>query len=303
VALQVAIAVAVLAVLAVLPGSYRAYTAGFFTAAIIAISAFAVLQLSGSAARLMGALAEQWTAADLRPMQKSGWRLVNGLRLRPWDIDHLLAGPGGVFAVETKWQSSPWRLHQPESRIRDAAEQAANNAADLRKWVSTTRARITQVTPVVVLWGSFPKDAELAPFHEPRTGVLVIPGRCLTTWRRGLLDDPKRLLEAEQLDQYWQALSEQVARTDAHDGPAPIGPRRIALQTGAALAGFVAAVYTAGAATHLPGGDPAVLTAVAAMVIAGTMIAVRSPRYRPPAAGWLTGVGALIVGTVLILSR
>jgi hypothetical protein len=35
----------------------------------------------------MGATAEQWTASELRPLRRSGWRLINHYLLRS-EIDH-----------------------------------------------------------------------------------------------------------------------------------------------------------------------------------------------------------------------
>ena len=48
-----------------------------------------VMQMTGTAARSMGASAEQWTASELRPLRKSGWRVINHVALRPWDIEAL----------------------------------------------------------------------------------------------------------------------------------------------------------------------------------------------------------------------
>lgn len=59
------------------------------------------------------------------------WRTVSGLRR--WDIDHVLVGPGGVVAVETKWQGRGWALDPPEDRVLGAAQQAESNAREGRE--------------------------------------------------------------------------------------------------------------------------------------------------------------------------
>jgi hypothetical protein len=57
------------------------------------------MQVTGSAPRMMGDEAEQWTARELRKMRRQGWRLVNQFQLALGDIDHVLIGPGGAYAV------------------------------------------------------------------------------------------------------------------------------------------------------------------------------------------------------------
>ena len=56
---------------------------------------------SGSSTRDMGALAEQWTSNELRLLRDRGWRVINHVVLRHWDIDHVAVGPGGVLVVQT----------------------------------------------------------------------------------------------------------------------------------------------------------------------------------------------------------
>src|SRR3954453_4413988 len=92
----------------------RTYTAGLLTATILGLLAFQVTQMAGTTSAMMGEIAEQWTAQELRKLRRHGWRIVNHLMLRTWDIDHVLVGPGGIFAVETKWSSRPWQLEPPD---------------------------------------------------------------------------------------------------------------------------------------------------------------------------------------------
>lgn len=68
-----------------------------------------VVVVSGSTHLMMGDLGEQWTREELEGLRRAGWRLVNGVRLRPaGDLDHVLIGPGVVVVVETKWGSADW---------------------------------------------------------------------------------------------------------------------------------------------------------------------------------------------------
>jgi hypothetical protein len=67
-----------------------------------------VNQMTGTASLDIGALAETWTASELRPLRRNGWRIANHLLLRFGDIDHLLVDPNGVLIIETKWSAYEW---------------------------------------------------------------------------------------------------------------------------------------------------------------------------------------------------
>jgi hypothetical protein len=52
---------------------------------------------------LLGARAETEVGHSLEQLRGEGWLVVHGYsRDRPGDIDHVLCGPGGVYAIETK---------------------------------------------------------------------------------------------------------------------------------------------------------------------------------------------------------
>ncbi len=75
--------------------------------------------------------------------------MVNQLALRPWDIDHVLIGPGGAVVVETKWSANPWVLDPPDERVRRAVRQAQGNARDLRLWGRSRAQGFAEVLPVI----------------------------------------------------------------------------------------------------------------------------------------------------------
>ena len=84
---------------------------GFIVGTSVTLTAYAVAALvvltSGSAPLMMGELAEQWTAQELRPMRGHGWKLVNHFGLDSGDQDHVVVGLGGVSLVETRWGGTP----------------------------------------------------------------------------------------------------------------------------------------------------------------------------------------------------
>ena len=130
-----------------------------------------IVEATGTAPTRMGDLGEQWTAKELRRLRRSGWQVVNHVTLTAPDIDHVLVGPGGMFAIETKWSATTWTVDDP--RIRSAAESACRNARLLGLWQNLKPAHVGQVRPVVFLWGAgageLPESFEVA-------GATVVPG-------------------------------------------------------------------------------------------------------------------------------
>lgn len=86
----------------------RGFLLGAGLAGTAGVLACWTLQVTGTAPTMMGDLAEQWTAGKLRALRRRGWRTVNHVRLRTWDIDHVLVGPAGCYSLETKWSAHPW---------------------------------------------------------------------------------------------------------------------------------------------------------------------------------------------------
>ena len=154
------------------------------TAVFGMVAAFVVL-LNGTAPLTMGELAEQWTAQELRPLSKHGWRLVNHFGLGYGDQDHVLVGPGGVVLLETKWSGTPWDLDDHDYYFRRALEQTSDNAAQLQRWAGVQRYGRPAVEPVLVLWGTprtrsltaqgagIARECSSCPANSCRTGCCV----------------------------------------------------------------------------------------------------------------------------------
>jgi hypothetical protein len=217
---------------AVMPFLPSSFGRGFFLGAGVAGSAGLIavwtLQTTGTAATMMGDLAEQWTAGELRRLRRRGWRLVNHFSLRPWDIDHVLIGPGGVLAVETKWTTQPWILSPPEDRIRRAAAQAARNADDLRAWTALSAAGATEIKAAVVLWGADTHGVSPVLAVQRVDGVDVIVGPALHAWLRQVPDD---VLTPETIEKAWEVLDHHLQGRDNYDNFQPPPPlRALAMQ-------------------------------------------------------------------------
>ena len=221
-------------------------------------------------------------------------RRLHHLSLRAWDIDHVLIGPGGVYAIETKWSAQPWTLQPPEDRLRRAAQQARGNARDLQLWTGLRRAGITQVTPIVLLWG-----AGTTPTPEPAQpltvdGVQIVLGPSATSWRASL---PTGQLDPAQIDTAWQALHHQARRRDPLEQPVPPSLARLAVST---VAGVTTGLLGFVAAGQLLTQTEDWLWLRAAGCLTLLLLAVplrRRSLTRLPALGWQTG---LIAGLLLV---
>lgn len=205
-----------LALFTLLPISrtWRAFWFGFAVASVLAVFAWMVQSLSDSHAWSLGKMGEEATAEALSGFRqrRMGWHVVNGLLLGSHgDIDHVLVGPGGVFAIESKWTSSACRIEEtkvigpmgrePVSQSRDAAHKVERM---LRHGLQRFD---VEVQPVVVLWGSGAPhlDRGWTAVEE----VLVCEGRRKKDWVQ-LLDG--NALDQVMADEIGRVLEAQVGR-------------------------------------------------------------------------------------------
>lgn len=270
----------------------RGFALGCGLAATVGALAYMVLQMTGTAPAMMGGQGEQWTASELRPLQRRGWRVVHHVSLRAWDIDHVLIGPGGAFAIETKWSAQPWVLEPVEERLRKAAKQAAGNARDLRLWDPFRKAGI-DVQPVVMLWGPGLRSRGALKALVPVDDAVVVSGPFAARWRDNL---PAGVLTDEQVDAGWWALEKQVRLRDDLDlEAAPKSVGQLATATIATVIAAAAGVVLAASLISLVG--PLWLWVLACAASALLPLPLR--RWEParlPLLAWQTG----LIGVVLV---
>jgi hypothetical protein len=178
-----------------------------------AVTALVVL-VSGTAPLMMGEMAEQWTAQQLRPLRQHGWKLVNHFGLGHGDQDHVLVGPGGVVLIETKWGATPWDLDERDHFFQLAVQQAARNAKQLERWHGVAQHGRPQVEPALVLWGRARRKLADQPVRRHSSGVVVMSGDQLQDWmlRRG-----RDRLTADQVEAIWAQVERQVEKRDTHE--------------------------------------------------------------------------------------
>ena len=116
------------------------------------------------------------TAQLLTPLLSEGWQLFHDLPMKRGNIDHVLVGPTGVYAIESKYRSKRQSLKGKEgvqadydgSAIRFAGgateqlpvQQAQAVASELSKWLHGKVGEPVSVVPVVALPGWFVRTTQ-----------------------------------------------------------------------------------------------------------------------------------------------
>jgi hypothetical protein len=139
----------------------------------------------GLAHRGMGVDAERWTAAELAKLDSRVWTVFHDVPIDEGNVDHVVVGPGRVFAIETKWTSVGGKY------VKKCAGQAAWAAGKLAKGLRN-RGVSREVVPLLVMWGPGVAD-ELGkrPTMEGRTRVMA--GAHSKVWLERMNDAKDRL--------------------------------------------------------------------------------------------------------------
>lgn len=279
------------------------FAAGANVAAWIALAAWAVFVMSGTDRRTTGLDAQEWTRSEVRKLRRQGWRAVHGVPLpNGGDIDHVIVGPAGAFAVETKW-SLEWAAgRHADDTLRRAAAQAK---AGRRKVALILRSsdrggRIdVPVEPLIVVWGRLPDGT-------PTTAeVPVVHGSDLQSWLEDQADrnlDEAAVARAvekiEALADVWEAGERE--RDERTGAVAPVlielGPLEVLTRIGlgllGGLGGVVGVTTVMGLLSDALG--PRLRDLAAVFSLAGVGVALRRgrrPRVRVIGAGVLATVG------------
>jgi Nuclease-related domain len=167
-------------------------------------------ETTGARSWLVGSNAEVWTGEELNRLGND-WRRVDCVPFgQIFDVDHLVVGPAGVFAVETKFTAVPWRADGPSFELRRAVRNAEWKARKIRLMLKA--AGNPGTTPVLVIWG--PGAPDIDGGSALFDGVLVCEGRKAAEWRKALADGPAALSMSECLE-LLALVEDHVARTEA----------------------------------------------------------------------------------------
>lgn len=215
-----AISAVAVVVAAVLVGAWLAwFIVGGVYAGILALW-LTIFELVDPVSRRFarGADGEEHTARELGRCSRQGWRCVHNVVLESGDIDHMVVGPGGVMAIETKRPDAGWGWLQGQDVHLRWVRQASRAAMKTRALIRQHRGLQVEVRPVVVVWAR-----GLAGERVEVDGVRVLHGTDLA----GFLDGLAPALDREQVRQIHSALEPVAIRLEA-----VLGARRDALARG-----------------------------------------------------------------------
>ena len=143
-----------------------------------------VLNSLGFANRQMGPEAELWTATELARLDRRSWRVFHDVPLAHSNVDHVVVGPGRIYAVETTWTAMSID-HGVKQRLGSTAERRARELAGRLERSGCPR----PVVPLLVLWGPHvavslgERAATLRPGREVRPhDVRIVAGTAASTW-------------------------------------------------------------------------------------------------------------------------
>jgi hypothetical protein len=161
----------------------------------------------------LGYEGEVATGQELNQMMLQGYHVYHDFVADSFNIDHIIVGPTGVFAVETKARAKPTSnnrkedahvtynghcLHFPRWKETKPLEQAKNQAKWLSRWLSSATGEPTAVRPVLALPGWFVT-------RTSSEGILVINprqfGQIARPLKGSLLDDRRIKSIVHQIDQ------------------------------------------------------------------------------------------------------
>lgn len=133
----------------------------------------------------MGAEAEAWSSTALKKAAGARWQVIDGVSFAYHDVDHVLVGPGGVYAIETKYTDSSIDLDTRRGWERAArwTDQAVEGARTIRLFLRGHGA--PDVYAGVIVWGS-----EMLGTPRFVEGVPIVQacdlGQPFTPWARGV---------------------------------------------------------------------------------------------------------------------
>jgi Nuclease-related domain len=291
-----AFVIGMLPLVLLLPDWSRGFAAGIWLATGFWLLAFEVVLASGTAPRMMGDRGEQFTASELRRMQRRGWRVINHVSLkRHTDIDHVAVGIGGVLVIETKWSGDPWTLDAGvDERVRRAVDRIAPQATAIRRMFPNHVAP-SAIVPVLVLWGGYNADDVGRRVID---GVTVLRGAELCEWLAAR--EPEVTLTISQQDHVWRTLERLVRGRDAFDlnadGRPPRTPGEWALVVGSVMFSACVGILASATAWTAWQSFPSFFAAEAVLIAIG-WVALRRRGLAPAAVAWLASVlavGALV---------
>lgn len=183
---------AVTALVVALSRPFRGFVAGAATASFFWI-VWVLVESPSSASKSLGGEAEIWTSSGLRRLRRAGWTVIDHVPFEERNVDHVLVGPSGVIAVESKYSGGLWRIVGDELRgpIGDPLGQAREGARKIRLLLQSEPIGVrVPVAPALAVWG--PAQGQIKG-GRPVSGVWLLVGRESREWARQLPARPDML--------------------------------------------------------------------------------------------------------------
>lgn len=147
----------------------------FFLLLVAWVTQHLYLLLKQRANLYLGLDAELAVGQELNHLMAQGGRVFHDFPVENFNIDHVVVGPGGVFAVETKGRAKPDKgrgsvdatvvydgqmLRFPDWHEKEPLDQAKRQSEWLQKWLSSSVGEPIRVRPALALPGWFIKRAK-----------------------------------------------------------------------------------------------------------------------------------------------
>jgi hypothetical protein len=142
---------------------------------------------AGAGADELGCAGERTTSDLLRSrrVRRAGWQVVHNVPFdhERVDVDHVLFGPAGVLAIESKWADTEWRVRSGSIQAPggNPVDQAWRGARKIRYLLLSAGIDV-RVVPVVLQWGPKGLADEQWSFRWFEDGVLVLRGSRNKAW-------------------------------------------------------------------------------------------------------------------------
>jgi len=187
-----------------LPDEVSNYAVGAIGVITLWVGTSAMRWMDGMANHRLGVAGEEWTADELRKLRKRNWRVVNHVMLDrgSGDIDHVVLGTGGFFAVDSKYRTD-WTTST--GSLNDLARRSRLQADALQRRLQV---KAPTVRPAVVLWG--PRVSKVFDDVFEHEGVLFCVGRAFVEHVAAL----DAVVDQAEVEQAFTRLDEYVAKRD-----------------------------------------------------------------------------------------
>jgi hypothetical protein len=157
----------------------------------------------------LGYAGERVVADHLRPLERHGYRVFHDVPFAGFNIDHVVVGPTGVFAIETKTRRTPHGsaserrrtaefdgrlIHYPGASDAYGLDQALRNRDTLAVWIHQQTGATVDVVGILALPGWFVVERALATVRV--MSPQMIPALITTAVPTLLPDTLSRLTKA-----------------------------------------------------------------------------------------------------------